>query len=309
MEYLLLVIGFVVLIYSGRLLISSSVSIARRLHLSSFLIGLTVVAMGTSAPELLVSISGVLKGHPDVAIYNIVGSNISNILLVLSVAALILPVSVSLKSMKFDWSFMFFLVLLLFFFIRDLNIVMVEGLIFLVLLAIFIFLNIRLSTKDIDTGDADNSSPGMSVRRAVLLIIISSAGLAFGANLLVENAVKIARNFDLSERIISVTLLAVGTSVPELTASTIAAFRRESEISIGNIIGSNIFNIGFVLGITSVIKPLPVNAMVLSTDIYWLLGVSLLLLLLVFLPRKMLLSRWKGLLMLSMYLIYLYVIL
>ncbi|MCK4855924.1 MAG: sodium:calcium antiporter, partial [Bacteroidales bacterium] len=144
---------------------------------------------------------------------------------------------------------------------------------------------------------------------ALLLIVGSSGGLALGADLLVDNAVILAMDFGISERIISVSLIAVGTSIPELTTSAIAAFRKQTDISIGNIIGSNIFNLGFVLGITSMVKSLEVNPMILSFDIYWLFGIALILMGMLIIPPKLILSRWKGLAMLSIYLIYLYIVL
>jgi cation:H+ antiporter len=161
-----------------------------------------------------------------------------------------------------------------------------------------------------DSTDDLKENPGTKpVITALVLVLVSSAGLALGANLLVDNAVILARKFQISERIISVSLIALGTSIPELATSAIAAFKKETDISIGNIIGSNIFNIGFVLGLTGMIKPLEVNPLVLSFDIFWFLGAGIFLLVMVMAPRKMELQRWKGLTMLSAYLIYLYFVL
>ena len=308
MQYLLLLLGFVLLIFSGRLLITCSISIARRLNLSPFVIGLTIVAIGTSAPELLVSLTGALKGHTDLAIYNIVGSNISNVLLVLALAVIILPIPVQLKTLKFDGSVLLIFSLAFWFFIRDMQLSALEGGTIFFLLAIYVIASLYRSRKD-SKDDLTEDSTGMKSWMALLGVVAASGGLALGANLLVENAILVAKAFGLSERIISVSMIAVGTSIPELTTSAIAAFRKQTDISIGNIIGSNIFNIGFVLGITTMIKPLDVNPLILSFDIFWFVGVSLLLVVMIIVPPTLKLARWKGVLMLSLYLIYLYLIL
>ncbi len=304
----MLLLGFTFLIFSGRLLISGSVSIAQRLNLSPFLIGLTIVAIGTSAPELLVSLTGAIKGHTDVAVYNIIGSNISNILLVLAIAAIILPIPVKSRIIWFDGSFMMLFSLLAWFFLRDLRFSSIEGVFILTLLVFFITMSVIRSRKD-SQDDISTVKPGMKVWVAVLYVIAASGGLALGANLLVDNAVSIAMEIGLSERIISVSIIALGTSIPELTTSAIAAFRKQTDISIGNILGSNIFNIGMVLGVTTMIKPIDANPLILSFDIFWFVGVAVFLIFILLLPPKSLISRWKGLTMLLVYLIYLYLIL
>ncbi len=308
MVYLFLLIGFALLVFSGRILIRSSVSIARRFKLSPFLIGLTIVAMGTSAPELLVSLTGAIKGHADVAIYNVIGSNISNVLLVLAVTALILPIPVRSKTFWPNWSVMFIFSLLVFLFLLDLTFSWNEGLLIFILLIGYVIYSIYRSGSG-EPQDEEEDHKDMKIVHALILVVVSSGGLALGASLLVDNAVILARDFGVSERIISVSLIAVGTSIPELTTSAIAAFRKQTDISIGNIIGSNIFNLGFVLGITSMVKPLEVNPLILSFDIYWLFGIAFILMGMLFIPPKLILSRWKGLVMLSIYLIYLYIVL
>ncbi len=308
MIYLLLLIGFALLVFSGRILIRSSVSVARRFNLSPFVIGLTIVAIGTSAPELLVSLTGAVKGHTDLAIYNVIGSNISNILLVLAVTALILPIPVKPITFWPNWSVMLFFSLLVFFFLLDLRFSWNEGLLIFILLIGYVIYSVYRSGSS-DHQFEEDDQKDMKIVPALLLIVGSSGGLALGADLLVDNAVILAMDFGISERIISVSLIAVGTSIPELTTSAIAAFRKQTDISIGNIIGSNIFNLGFVLGITSMVKSLEVNPMILSFDIYWLFGIALILMGMLIIPPKLILSRWKGLAMLSIYLIYLYIVL
>ena len=308
MEYLLLLLGFALLIFSGRLLITCSVSIARRFKLSSFVIGLTIVAVGTSAPELLVSLTGAIKGYADVAVYNVVGSNISNVLLVLAIATIILPIPIKKGSTLFDGSSMLIFTLMAWLFLSDLQFSAPEGAILITFLVIYIVYSVIRSRKDV-SDDLVPAEVRMKIWVAVAGVIAASGGLALGADLLVDNAVIIARQFDLSERVISVTMIAAGTSIPELTASAIAAFRKQTDISIGNIIGSNIFNIGLVLGMTATVNPIKVNPLIMSFDIYWFAGVAVFLMLIILVPPKFMLSRWKGLLMLSVYLIYLYLIL
>ncbi len=309
MEYFLLLLGFALLIISGRILIHNAVAIAHRLRLSDFVIGLTVVAAGTSAPELLVSLTGALKGHADVAVYNVVGSNISNILLVLAVVSVILPLRVRKQTLRIDWPVMMTIGVLAALFILDMNLSAGEGIMLLVFLAAFLSYSVIRSTGRNAPENNRAGAPGRSLPAALIMVALSSWGLAYGADMLVDNAVTLAQHFNISERIISVSLLAVGTSIPELTASVIAAFRKETDISVGNILGSNIFNIGMVLGITSMVHPLEVNPMILSFDIFWFLGAGLLLLFMLLVPQKLELQRWKGMVMLSVYLIYLYFVL
>lgn len=308
MVYFLLLIGFALLVFSGRILIRSSVSVARRFKLSPFVIGLTIVAIGTSAPELLVSLTGAVKGHTDLAVYNVIGSNISNVLLVLAITALILPIPVKPKIFWPNWTVMFLFSLIVFFFLLDLRFSWNEGLLIFILLIGYVIYSVYRSRSS-EQENEENDQKDMKLVPALLLIVGSSGGLALGANMLVDNAVILAREFGISERIISISLISVGTSIPELTTSAIAAFRKHTDISIGNIIGSNIFNLGFVLGITSMVKPLEVNPMILSFDIYWLFGIALILMGMMFIKPRLILSRWKGLVMLSCYLIYLYIVL
>jgi len=312
MEYLLLIAGFAILIYSGKYLVKASIAIARRLRLSRLLIGLTVVALGTSAPELLVSINAVLSGHPDIAIYNVIGSNISNIALVLAVAALIMPIAVRPAAMSFNWSSMMAVSLIFYLLILDRRLTTIEGGVFLILIILFIILSIKRARNSGITKEKEEETATDIISRSailsILVIIASSAGLAVGADLLVSNATIIATSFGISERLISVSLLAVGTSIPELTTSIIAAMRKESDISIGNILGSNIFNILFVLGITSLIRPFDINPSVLQFDIFWMLGFSAMLFILMQFKKRWVLSRLKAFLLFLAYFAYLYII-
>ncbi|MBN2611382.1 MAG: calcium/sodium antiporter [Bacteroidales bacterium] len=307
-EYLLLLAGFIFLITSGRYLVKSSVSIALRYKVSRLVVGLTVVAFGTSAPELFVSVMAAIENHPGISIGNVVGSNIVNIAMVLALTSVIFPVVVKRKSIVFDWSFMMFASILFFLFILDGYLQFFEGLIFVSLLSGYIILLVHQSRKRQLLENIDIETPDYSPILSFIIVLVSSAGLAFGSDLLVKNAVIIAEKFHVNERVISITLIAFGTSVPELTTSVIAAFRKEMDISIGNIIGSNIFNILGVLGITAIIKKIVIPAATINFDIYWMLGVAVLLFvfLLPFNPGK--LTRLKGTMLFAVYCLYVYLL-
>jgi len=304
MEYVFLLLGFIVLLISGEFLVRGGIALSQHLKISTLVVGVTVISFGTSIPELMVSLEAVLKGHPDISIGNVIGSNISNIALVLGLTAIILPIPVRKNSMKFDWPVMMIAGILFYLFILNEILVFFEGLVFVVLLITFITWSIYNSRKEQNTINRKYNNPAISLFGSIILIIISSLGLVYGANWLVKGAGQIAKSFDVSEHAISVSIIAVGTSVPEITTSVIAALRKQTDISIGNIIGSNIFNIFGILGITSMIKNIPVKAFVIHFDIFWLLGMSLLLFLL-FLPVKGgLLNRKKGLFLIILYISY-----
>jgi cation:H+ antiporter len=316
--YLLLLAGLLLLFISGKYLVDSSVVIARRLKIPTMIIGLTVVAFGTSAPELLVSIQAALKGFPEMAIGNVVGSNISNILLVLAITALIFPIPVPAKSVRQDWPVLMFVSLLLFAFAWDGTLSRVEGIILLFLLVVYIVLAVisaRRSTKalqsdKVETVDRDKKPAGRQMKgwHAGLIFLVSCGGLAFGADLLVDNAAIIAEGFGISQRVISITMVAVGTSIPELATSVIAALKKETDISVGNIIGSNIMNILSVLGVTSVIGDISVDQAISHFDIPWMLAITLVLLIMMVPAARSKITRWEGVFMIVIYLLYIYMI-
>ena len=316
--YLLLLAGLLLLFISGKYLVDSSVVIARRLKIPTMIIGLTVVAFGTSAPELLVSIQAAIKGFPEMAMGNVVGSNISNILLVLAITALIFPIPVPAKSVRQDWPVLMFVSLLLFAFSWDGTLSRVEGIILLFLLVVYIVLAVisaRRSTKalqsdKVETADRDKKPVGRQMKGWVagLIFLVSCVGLAFGADLLVENAATIAEGFGISQRVISITMVAVGTSIPELATSVIAALKKETDISVGNIIGSNIMNILSVLGVTSVMGDISVEQAISHFDIPWMLAVTVVLLLMMVPAARSKITRWEGIFMIVIYLLYIYMI-
>lgn len=272
------------------------------------IIGLTVVAFGTSAPELLVSLQAAFSGYPEIAIGNVVGSNISNILLVLAITALIFPIPAPASSVKRDWPIMMAVSLLLFVFSWNGWISRLEGAVFVGLLAGYIAYSVVRARGEAKNESVDNLEGAMKWWVALVLFVGSSVGLAFGADLLVDNVALIAEEIGISKRIVSITMVAVGTSIPELATSVIAALKKETDISVGNIIGSNIMNVLSVLGFTSLVSPISVSMVIARFDIPWMLGVSLLLLLLMLPADRSRITRWEGGLMIAIYLLYIYFI-
>lgn len=308
MDYLYLFIGFVILLYSGDLLVKGGVALSSHFKISTLVVGVTVVSCGTSAPELFVSLDAALTGSPDIAIGNIVGSNISNIALVLGFTAILLPLPVRSNSIKFDWPFMMGASILFYLFILNQRLETYEGITFVVLLIIFMVWTIWKSRKESKGLATEFRAAKYSIFVSVVLIVLASVGLYFGANLLVDSAKNIALDFGVSERVVGLTLVAFGTSVPELATSAVAAYKKEMDISIGNIIGSNIFNILGVLGVTTIVKNINISQQIISFDVLIMLAISLLLFLLILPLRKGKLHRWKGFLLLSVYLIYIYMV-
>jgi cation:H+ antiporter len=308
MDYLYLLLGFIILLYSGDLLVKGGVALSSHFKVSTLVVGVTVVSFGTSAPELFVSLDAALSGSPDISIGNVVGSNISNIALVLGFTAILLPLPVRSNSIKFDWPVMMGGSILFYLFALNQKLETWEGITFVVLLISFMVWTIWKSRKDNKSLAEEFRPASHSIPIALALIVASSVGLYFGANLLVDSAKNIALDFGVSERVVGLTLVAFGTSVPELATSAVAALKKEMDISIGNIIGSNIFNILGVLGVTSIIKNITVSDGIISFDIFIMLGISLLLFLLILPLKRGKLHRWKGVLLLSTYLIYVYLV-
>lgn len=310
MDYLLLIGGLAILIAGGEVLVRGAVGIALKFNLSPLVIGMTIVSFGTSAPELLVSLKAALEGHPEIAIGNIVGSNIANITLVLGITAMILPIPVKKNTLKIDWPIMMGVSVLFYLFILNGVLNTWEGAIFVILLIFFVIYQLKSSkTNEVNNEDeviAELKNKNSNVYFHLLLIVVGIVALSFGAEWLLTGAVNIAQDFGVSEHIISVTIIAFGTSVPELATSVIAAFKKQMDISVGNLIGSNIFNLLSVLGITSLIKEIPISQGVILNDIFWVLGASFLLL-----PFMLNynISRWKGAVLTLFYLAYVFFLL
>ncbi|MGB0305861.1 MAG: calcium/sodium antiporter [Flavobacteriaceae bacterium] len=292
--------GLIGLIVGGEWLLRAAVGTSNRFAIPKFIIGMTIVSFVTSLPELIVSIRSALEGYPDLALGNVVGSNIANLGLVLGVVLLFTRIEVSKSFYQSDWPMMFIASILLWVFIQNGTITAIEGLALVILLVLMLVYLLRL--KDKSDFVADDLDTLLSWPKIGLFIVFGSAFLAFGSELLVNGAVQVASQLGVSERIIAITVVSVGTSVPELAASLVAIAKKENAISIGNLLGSNLFNILAVLGITSLIHPLTVvDNTLLDFDIYVMIGTAALLIPLVFLPKRMEMYWRDGLVLLAVY--------
>lgn len=307
MDVLFIVLGLALLVLGGNWLLKSAVGLSLKLNISKIVIGLTVVSFATSAPELIISVKSALDGFSDIALGNVVGSNIANIGLVLGAVLLINAVNVERSFYITDWPMKILAsFLLLGFLLLNNDISRSEGVIFLLILIFFIVYIIK-KNKQITTELPSGTEKILPNYLIVLFMFLGGFALWAGSELLVKGAVNLAESFGVSERIIAVTVVSVGTSIPELASSIIAAIKKEADISIGNIIGSNIFNILCVLGITAIIKPIEnIDEKMLSQDIYWMLGFALLLMPLVILPKRGSLFFKEGILLLVAYAAFLY---
>ncbi len=310
MSLLWVILGFLLLVIGGEFLVRSSVALSFKFNLSKLVIGMTVVSFATSAPELLVSLQAALEGSSDISLGNVIGSNVANIGLVLGITAIITPLAVSKDFYKINWPMMMLLSIALYFFLRSGNILsFTEGLALFVSLIIFLYILIRRAQKEnieVDS-DIDDALQKTSNFKIIIWLLIGAAALYFGSKWLVDGAKAMAISIGVSERVISVTMVAIGTSVPELAASVIAALKKEKAISLGNLIGSNIFNIASVLGLTAMIQPIAINSeKILSTDIFWMLAYAFVLIPLTFIGKKYELGRTKGLFLFVGYIVFIY---
>ncbi|MDB2685260.1 calcium/sodium antiporter [Flavobacteriaceae bacterium] len=307
MSFFLILIGFILLILGGNWLLKSAVSISLGLKIPKIIIGMTVVSFATSVPELIVSINSAVNGFPDLALGNVIGSNIANLGLVLGITLLIAEMDVQKSFFKTNWPVMMAASILLFLFLRnDYLISDFEGLIFVLFLIFFLVYLFRFQNDEI-IDDLPEDVDLLPVYKTFTLFMLGSVGLWGGSEMLITGATDLAITLGVGERLIGVTVVSVGTSIPELAASIIAVLKKEKAISLGNLVGSNIFNILAVVGITSLITPIPANDNIIYTnDIYWMLLVSMVLPILVLLPKKMELKRKSGIILLLLYVVFLY---
>ena len=299
----LIAIGFLLLIKGADYLVNGASSLAKRFNASDIAIGLTVVAMGTSAPELVVNLISGAKGANDVVFGNIIGSNIFNMFLILGIAAIIYPLTVQKNALWKEVPFSLVITIVFWVLVNDKmffgaetnSASVVDGIILLVLFVVFlvyIFLNMT-------RGGSESALDGEDIvlygsLKTTLLIVAGIAGLAFGGQMIVENAIKIAQDFGVSERLIGLTILAAGTSLPELATTAVAAFHKKSDLAVGNIIGSNVFNLLLVLGATAVINaPLEFDS-ALNIDLYVVMIGTIMLFLFMFTFQKFKLDRLEG---------------
>ena len=309
MSIFYVIVGLILLVIGGEFLVRSSIGLSFKLNISKMVIGMTVVSFATSAPELLVSLQAALDGSPAIAINNVIGSNIANIALVLGITAIIGPITVSKDFYKLNWPVMMLFSLVLYYFLwNDIALTQLEGMLLLLGLAIFLFVLIRSARKEeVVTDEVDDALALVGYGKIVVWLLIGAVALYFGSVFLVDGAKEIAQNMGVSEGVISITMIAIGTSVPELAASIIAVIKGEKAISLGNLIGSNIFNIASVLGLTALIKEIPVTEVqILSRDIFWMLSFSAILIPLVFIPKKFMIGRFKGVFLFLGYALFIY---
>ena len=293
----LLILGLVFLILGGELLVRSAVSFAEKFGVSSFLIGVTVVSFGTSVPELMVSIQAAMDQAADIAIGNVLGSNIANIALVLGVSVVIRPLSITTNTYKLSWWIMFISSLLFILFLLDNVITKMEGLLLIAGLFCFIIFSVK---RNIPNEESIISK--INIQTGILFFVLGAIGLYFGSELFVENAISIASFFDVPKFVIGITVVALGTSLPELVTSIIALMKGQNNISLGNLIGSNIFNVFAVLGITSLIQELGTSSILLFLDFGVMLAVILIFGYQLFIRKKI--SRTAGFVLLFGYFSY-----
>jgi len=315
MDYLLLILGLAVLIVGGEFLVKGAVGCSAAFKISPLVIGMTVVSFGTSAPELLVSLQSAMDGNPGIAIGNVVGSNIANIALVLGITVIIFPIIVERQTKFVDYPMMLLACILFYVFALDNVIELYEGIILfgiLVTFTTYLVVNSRKKTKKAQADDDEyKDALKYPIWKSVVFLLIGLAALYFGSEWFVKGAVGIAEvllegNPD-KDSIIGVTVVALGTSAPELVASIVAAVRKQSDISVGNLIGSNIFNVFAVIGITAIVKPIAVTDQVLGFDMLWMLGIMLAMIPLLLFGKRI--GRFKGVLLFGSYVAYVAVIL
>jgi cation:H+ antiporter len=295
--YLILVGGLLGLFLGGDWLVKGASGLALRFGVAPMIVGLTVVGFGTSTPELLVSLNAALGGQPGIAIGNVIGSNIANILLVLGTAALIGPLILKFEDVKKDLFWMVGAVLILPYVFWSGEVGLVEGLVLVAALVVYLFISLKGSRNELEDMEIVTS-----LWLNIGLVLLGLAAVLAGAHYLVQSASIIAREFGVSEALIGLSIVAIGTSLPELATTVMAAIRGERDIALGNIVGSNIFNILAILGITAVVIPIPVDARFLNVDTPVVIGITLLLLALVYFVGRM--NRFVGAGMLVSYVAY-----
>jgi cation:H+ antiporter len=295
---LLLIGGFILLVSGGDWLVSGSSGLARKYHVSELAIGLTIVAFGTSAPEFVVNVLASAKGHADIAFGNVIGSNNFNLFMILGLSGLLAPVAVQSSTVWKEIPMSLVAAVTLLILANDglfgfpvPRLSRIDGLILLALFALFLYYVYR-NMKEGNNNLSEEVSP-MKTAKAVLLIIAGLAGLIAGGRLVVDSAVNIARFFHISEKVIGLTIIAAGTSMPELVTSLVAVKKKSNDIAVGNIIGSNIFNIFFVLGTSALIRPMTYS-LVFNTDLTILIAGTIGLFIAMFTGMKKKLDRWEA---------------
>jgi len=306
MAVLAILVGLLLLIKGGDWLLESAVALSLRLSIPKAVIGMTVVSFATSAPELIVSVQSALEGFSSIALGNVVGSNIANLALVLAITVIIQPIEISKVFLRIDWPMMMVAsALFLLFLVYDAYLSFWEGAVMFTLLISFILYLLKNQKEGVD--ELDEEFEHLSWTKTMGYLVMGGFSLWLGAETLVKGAVDLAKMMGVNERIIGISIISIGTSIPELSASIIAILRKEKAISLGNLIGSNIFNILAVMGITAMVQPFAVmDADFLTNDLIWMIGISLLLLPLMYIPNDQKFNRLNGIILLSLYIYFIY---
>lgn len=309
LAFALLTLGLILVIKGADLLVDGATFLAKRFNISELAVGLTIVAFGTSAPELVVNSFASYKGHYDIVFSNVIGSNNFNLFIVLGIAGLIYPLRVQHSTVWKEIPISFFAIICIFIlsnsFISNNQILSrLDGIILIILFFAFlyyVYLQLKSKPEDINNNIIEVSNK--AVWKIVLLIISGLIGLILGGKLVVDNAITLAEIFGMSQKLIGLTIVAIGTSLPELATSVVAAVKKNNDIAVGNIIGSNIFNLFLILGVSSLINPIEYN-LTFNTDLYVLAGGTILLFAYMFTGKKVKLDRWEAIMLLAIYISY-----
>ena len=306
MDYLGILFGIILLSYGGDLLTKSSIDISLKFSVPKIIIGMTVVSFATSAPELIVSLNATLDGLPSLAIGNVLGSNIANIGLVLGIITIIYPITLKQRFYYTDFPLLMISTALFYFIIyTDNQISRTEGFILLISITAILFYLFIYQKKSISEFSEEIDNNKISITKSFMYIIFSGSLLWLGSETLIKSAVTVANKFEISERVISITMVAIGTSIPELAASIVASLKKQNDLSIGNLIGSNIFNLLVVIGVTSSIIPIGgIQNSVIFNDMLWVVLFSAIILPLAYFGKRNVLTRKKGIILLILYLIF-----
>jgi cation:H+ antiporter len=306
LDYLGILFGIILLSYGGDLLTKSSIDISLKFSVPKIIIGMTVVSFATSAPELIVSLNATLDGLPSFAIGNVLGSNIANIGLVLGIITIIYPITLKQRFYYTDFPLLMISTALFYFIIyTDNQISRTEGFILLISITAILFYLFIYQKKSISEFSEDIDNNKISITKSFMYIIFSGSLLWLGSETLIKSAVTVANKFEISERVISITMVAIGTSIPELAASIVASLKKQNDLSIGNLIGSNIFNLLVVIGVTSSIIPIGgIENSVIFNDMLWVVLFSGIILPLAYFGRRNVITRKKGIILLILYLIF-----
>ena len=305
MEIIAIIIGLFLLIKGGEYLFDGSIAISSKFNIPSFVIGMTVVSFATSAPELVVSVQSAIMGYPDLALGNIIGSNIANIALVLGIVIVISPIKIDRIFYKYDWPIMMAITLIFFLLTKNGNsLTRFDAMILIIVLILYLLFLLFFQRNRLE-DDELKTKKEMYFPKIFFLIIFGGFLLWLGSEVLIKGAVSLATKMGISERIVSVSVIAFGTSIPELSTSIVAIINKEKGISIGNLIGSNIFDMLGVMGITALISPIFItDKELIDNDLLWMISIAIIILPLVFIPPKLKFARIEGIILITLYILF-----